>query len=563
MKVLPVLLLLLIAVLSTYAKINIQGDDAKPKNRGKGFRKYMKNAPAETPEVLPPPIADSTTESPENAAAPVTEMKTSLNYVAKNGDNLPYPGMDVLGMGYSLVQGNPHGDPNTQIDPGFRSPVVMLEWDQNYVTRDVRDLQPVGGYAYPQHTCYMNKKATETDSVESYESSLEVEASVSGGGGFGPVSGSFSASAGMSSFQSEVLSTNSKRYTITSYCLSYKVGLVTTFNKKFSATPELKAAIDYAVAKSATPVKCLNADKPEHCGWFKVFDEFGSHFIDMADLGGKLLYEQTITESGVESLREQGVSVSASVEASFTGGSAAGSTNVDSSSKSSNSNSNSDTETVIKVFGGVPPESGAATEEGFSEWADTVKEFPMPVRYTLTSILKLSDFDEIRDEAMQALSAWNLAVMGPKYVKPQFTSDNLTPKKKPDKYYLKAGQVLKSGERLRSKDGSMTADLQDDGNFIIRNEGTMLYATDIYPGDGRGPYEMVVQGDGNLVIYEKVGGAIWATGTNGCGFIVNKLVLQNDGNLVLYAADGQVMWYSNTYGPKKAPHGFGIRHCNR
>ena len=42
-----------------------------------------------------------------------------------NGDNLPYPGVDYLGIGYNLIEGNPEGDPMTQIDPGFRAPVIV------------------------------------------------------------------------------------------------------------------------------------------------------------------------------------------------------------------------------------------------------------------------------------------------------------------------------------------------------------------------------------------------------------------------------------------------------
>ena len=44
-----------------------------------------------------------------------------------NGDNLPYPGVDYLGNGYNLMYGNPEGDKVTQVDPGFRLPIVVSD----------------------------------------------------------------------------------------------------------------------------------------------------------------------------------------------------------------------------------------------------------------------------------------------------------------------------------------------------------------------------------------------------------------------------------------------------
>ena len=41
-------------------------------------------------------------------------VENTIEYVELNGDNLPYPGVDVLGLGYSLVHGNPKGDPFTR-----------------------------------------------------------------------------------------------------------------------------------------------------------------------------------------------------------------------------------------------------------------------------------------------------------------------------------------------------------------------------------------------------------------------------------------------------------------
>lgn len=63
-------------------------------------------------------------------------------------------------------------------------------------------------------------------------------------------------------------------------------------------------------------------------------------------------------------------------------------------------------------------------------------------------------------------------------------------------------------------------------------------------GDGR--FELVMQGDGNLVLYRHGAHALWATGTSGNQ--VAFAVMQGDGNFVLYAPDGTPVWASHTAG---------------
>ena len=38
-----------------------------------------------------------------------TQVTNAIDYYQRAGDNNPYPGVDSLGMGYSLVHGNPAG----------------------------------------------------------------------------------------------------------------------------------------------------------------------------------------------------------------------------------------------------------------------------------------------------------------------------------------------------------------------------------------------------------------------------------------------------------------------
>ncbi|HTX63310.1 MAG TPA: hypothetical protein VMD28_06700, partial [Acidimicrobiales bacterium] len=60
-----------------------------------------------------------------------------------------------------------------------------------------------------------------------------------------------------------------------------------------------------------------------------------------------------------------------------------------------------------------------------------------------------------------------------------------------------------------------------------------------------GGFRLVMQGDGNLVEYQRTGAAVWAAGTDPTG---SDVVMQGDGNLVVYSATNAPLWASNTSG---------------
>lgn len=65
----------------------------------------------------------------------------------------------------------------------------------------------------------------------------------------------------------------------------------------------------------------------------------------------------------------------------------------------------------------------------------------------------------------------------------------------------------------------------------------------------KGCFKLILQDDGNLVVYTTVNPiqAIWATNTRGKGGV--QLCMQFDGNLVLYTADKVAIWSTSTYYP--------------
>lgn len=113
--------------------------------------------------------------------------------------------------------------------------------------------------------------------------------------------------------------------------------------------------------------------------------------------------------------------------------------------------------------------------------------------------------------------------------------------------------------------------LQDDGNLVLIRIGAgVVWATGTYPlktqnarvaslGPNEilyaGPdqalmaagYTLILQGDGNLVVLDNSGRAIWATNTAGSG--ADRLIMQSDGNLVLYRRNTTAVWATNTRKP--------------
>jgi hypothetical protein len=94
--------------------------------------------------------------------------------------------------------------------------------------------------------------------------------------------------------------------------------------------------------------------------------------------------------------------------------------------------------------------------------------------------------------------------------------------------------------QIESPDGASRLVLQGDGNVVLyRSSGSARWATST-----NNAVRAVMQGDGNFVLYSANHAAVWASNT--VGHPGAFLVLQDDGNLVIYAPNGAPLWASNT-----------------
>jgi len=99
---------------------------------------------------------------------------------------------------------------------------------------------------------------------------------------------------------------------------------------------------------------------------------------------------------------------------------------------------------------------------------------------------------------------------------------------------------MNQGERLSSSNGAFRLTLQGDGNLVLRNSsGDALWSSGT---SGDSATRLSMQSDGNLVLYTSNGTPVWASDTNSTG--ADRLVLNNDGSLALYA-NGNPVWAVN------------------
>lgn len=100
---------------------------------------------------------------------------------------------------------------------------------------------------------------------------------------------------------------------------------------------------------------------------------------------------------------------------------------------------------------------------------------------------------------------------------------------------LSPGQTLQPGSFLVSADGRYELIMQADGNLVLYQGSTPLWSSGTAGDDGAA---LTMQTDGNLVIYQN-GVMKWNSQT--AGFPGASLQVQNDSNLVMYA-DGHPIW---------------------
>lgn len=107
--------------------------------------------------------------------------------------------------------------------------------------------------------------------------------------------------------------------------------------------------------------------------------------------------------------------------------------------------------------------------------------------------------------------------------------------------WLKPGQLLKSGNYVRSANGYYRLLMQADGNLVeYVKSGTKWVAKWSTQTHGNNGAYAAMQKDGNFVVYKGTK-AVWSTRVQ--NYKIKGLALQNDSNLVTYSTTNKPLWH--------------------
>ena len=107
--------------------------------------------------------------------------------------------------------------------------------------------------------------------------------------------------------------------------------------------------------------------------------------------------------------------------------------------------------------------------------------------------------------------------------------------------WLKPGQLLKSGNYVRSANGYYRLLMQSDGNLVeyVKSGQKWVAKWSTQTHGNNGAYA-AMQKDGNFVVY-KGKKAVWSTRIQ--NYKIKGLALQNDSNLVSYSTTNKPLWH--------------------
>ena len=111
--------------------------------------------------------------------------------------------------------------------------------------------------------------------------------------------------------------------------------------------------------------------------------------------------------------------------------------------------------------------------------------------------------------------------------------------------HIVSHREIAEGSYLESNNNRYKLVVQGDGNLVIYEGAIPVWATGT---DGKGvpPFKLAMQGDGNLVMYDGNGKPTWDSKTNAKGRGPFRLTMQDDRNIVIYDSQGKSTWASNT-----------------
>ncbi|GFE55383.1 perforin PLP1, putative [Babesia ovis] len=304
--------------------------------------------------------------------------------------------MRYLGSGYDIIYGNPLGDPVIMVDPGYRHPVLKLDWTEKYYNHDGANMkEPRGGWIRPELSCRQAESVDHINTMEDYKKELAVDAKL---GAEMPLYFSFSASAGYKNMVRTLSTNETKSYILKTYCLRYVAGIQDFVNVE--PNPAFAYDVESLPSKfqeGECPVEVYRNDsEDERCSsvvrpWMHFFQKYGTHFTTIIHLGGKVTNQIQVNKSEVAKLQKDGFNIDLMIKSGSVlpvSGSAGFSMNNE--QQSANKEASLKSEKLVIVIGGDVPTDGT-DKVSMLEWTKSLYRKPMPIKVNIESIKTLID----------------------------------------------------------------------------------------------------------------------------------------------------------------------------
>ena len=277
-----------------------------------------------------------------------------------------FPNIGYVGSTYNIFKGNPHS--TTRLDPGFTlRNLNQFCYLNNLTTADGRYSIPDNTQATSSSTCTFDFSSETTDSISSYYNSLKVDVSAD----FSGWGASFSASADYKEVHENSVS---HKYRYVSSHATCEVYIASVEINAASLNPAFKEAVQNLPSEITTLVDYMD-----------FIQHWGTHAVTSLTMGGRYGVQSSITNNDYTNMVSTGLDIKAAAEYS---GIVSLNANATTSSQKEQAEQFESYRTDYQIYqiGGKPPLN--ETTSTF-EWAQTVKNNPLPLLYTL---LPLTDY---------------------------------------------------------------------------------------------------------------------------------------------------------------------------
>lgn len=114
---------------------------------------------------------------------------------------------------------------------------------------------------------------------------------------------------------------------------------------------------------------------------------------------------------------------------------------------------------------------------------------------------------------------------------------------------IKVGEAFGVDRAIKSLSGTYSLVLQGDGNFVLYGNGKALWDSKTW--GSRKATKGILQANGNLRLFDDDNREQWSSGTSGKGGPDSLLIVQDNGDAVIKSGDNTI-WSTDT-APKPPP----------